>query len=126
MFGFGNYRSIAAAAASSQESNDDEQQQKRAKTERVPAAANAAKEQDGLRGGSSSMPSSSEASELVSSADDFPFPAFSPAACSSFMSSFSITNNSGAATADSKQETEEPACLHGEGEARGRARRGDY
>ena len=52
MFGFGNYRSIAAAAASSQESNDctdDEQQQKRAKTERAPAAAQ--KEQDGLRGG---------------------------------------------------------------------------
>jgi SpoVK/Ycf46/Vps4 family AAA+-type ATPase len=60
------------------------------------------------------MPSSSGATEIVSSADDFPFPAFSPKACSSFVSSFSITNNSGAATAGSKQATEEPACLHGE------------
>jgi hypothetical protein len=112
MFGFGNYRSIAAAAASSQESNDDEQQPKRAKTERVPAAAE--KEQDGLRGGSSSKPSSSEATELASSAEANPFPeaSFSPAACSAFLSSFNMDDSP---AAGSKQKaTEEPACLHGE------------
>ena len=115
---FSAYRDVKRCASSSfgSDASTDDQQHKRAKTEEEqPAPAAPAKAVEQGLAGSSSLASSSEATGLAPD-PGFEFPsldngAFTPTACSSFLSSFSMEDPP---AAGGKNKEVEPACLLGE------------